>query len=120
MQYMLGQGHGPGLPLLPTIPGATTNTQPASLPSQSAPASPSKLAIPHIPLDKFGAHYGLSCDDIKQLEKLGYKPGSPHIVNIQDKHWGDEGVKFTVVGWMEVLEIHNKFLRNVKNGLWTE
>lgn len=123
MQYMLGQGQASGLPLPPTMPMPATTIQPAStasMPSQSAPASPLKLAIPNIPLDRFGARYGLSCDDIERLEKLGYKPGSPHIVNIQDKHWGDKGVKLTVVGWMEVLEIHNKFLRDVKNGLWAE
>lgn len=120
MQYMLGQGQASGLPLPSTMPMTATVMRPALLPSQSAPTSPLKLAIPNVPLGRFAARYGLSCDDVDRLEKLGYKPGLPHIVNVSDKHWGDKGVKFTVVGWMEILEIHNKFLRDVKNGLWAE
>lgn len=101
MQYMLHHGNTPALPsAAPPQPQLAISPNTASSvirSSQSISSSPSKLVVPTVSLDVFGARYGLSIDDIARLETLGYKPGSRHIAKIQEKHWGPEGVKFTVV-----------------------
>ncbi|KAF9077398.1 hypothetical protein BDP27DRAFT_1357490 [Rhodocollybia butyracea] len=120
MQFMMqAQMRGAALALPSTAPlpmPVAVCTPTVSIP-HSAPSSPAaQLAIPTVSLDDFGAHYNLSATVISQLERLGYKPGSPHVTKLQECHW--EGANFSVIGSMEILDTHARFLRDVRNGLW--
>ncbi|KAF9058815.1 hypothetical protein BDP27DRAFT_1372177 [Rhodocollybia butyracea] len=120
MQFMMqAQMRGAALALPSTAPlpmPVAVCTPTVSIP-HSAPSSPAaQLAIPTVLLDDFGARYNLSATVISQLERLGYKPGSPHVTKLQERHW--EGANFSVIGSMEILDTHARFLCDVRNGLW--
>jgi len=120
MQFMMQTQTHRVATALPSTPSTTAvaSTLTTSIPHPASSSSSSKLAIPAVSLDDFGARYKLSAIDISRLKRLGYKPGSSHITKVQECHWGAEGVNFSVIGWMEVLDVHEQFLRDVKNGLW--
>lgn len=94
----------------PSLPSGANRT-----PTTSVPPSPSKL--PKVSLDAFCDRYGISDDDKERLAKLGYIPGNRNIKTLDRADWKDDA-GFATLTWKSILDAHDRFLSDVKKGLW--
>jgi hypothetical protein len=85
------------------------------VPTRSLPSSPSTL--PKITLDTFCDHYKISDEDKARLAKLGYTPGNRNIKMLDRTDWKDDA-GFAALTWKSMLEAHDRFMADVKKGLW--
>ena len=119
--WMYGH-HAYPYPPVPNYPGFPYGQPPGMFPvlpakDLSPASSPGTAFHLGIPLADFCARYKISKSDEEKLESLEYKPGNKAILTLTADDWKE--VKFTVLGWKAFLEAHKRFLRDVKDGLWT-
>ncbi|KIK50874.1 hypothetical protein GYMLUDRAFT_65109 [Collybiopsis luxurians FD-317 M1] len=86
----------------------------------SLPSSPQKDPVPAVALAAFCDRYGIDDSTKCRLDELGYTPGNRVVTSMTKEYWGSNGVGFTVVGWLEFLEHHKRFLCDIKGGLWSD
>jgi hypothetical protein len=109
------------MPMLPTHPysAAISNLSVPNpyMPNAESPlpASRKNLRLKVSP-DLFCARYNVDLADQKKLELLGYRPGDDNILKLEPEDWKE--VKFTKLGWMNFLDAHRQFLRDIKAGQW--
>jgi len=81
----------------------------------SGPLSPTK--VPRISLEQFCDHYGILDENKVHLMKLGYIPGNRNIKTLDRADWKDDA-GFPTLTWQSILETHDRFLADIKDGVW--
>jgi len=79
------------------------------------PLSPTK--VPRISLKQFCDHYRILDENKVHLMKLGYIPGNRNIKTLDWADWKDDA-GFPTFTWQSILETHDRFLADIKDGVW--
>jgi len=87
-------------------------------PPLSAPPSPVKALPRLVPLAEFCAFYLVPADTEEKLRKLDVMPGDVRgIVSLEREDWAGEG-GFSKLGWDRFKELHARFMRDVRDGIF--
>ncbi|KAJ3803555.1 hypothetical protein F5876DRAFT_85048 [Lentinula aff. lateritia] len=80
-------------------------------------STPTSLSnSPNVTLSSFCQFYHISDVDKQRLEMLEYRPGNHAIESLEKEEWS--GASFKPLSWSNIMAMHQKFLKDVKAGMW--